>query len=108
MDTLNINRHIIKRILTEYAKIPYAYGEIQSQTVFDQPNDHYLLVNVGWDAERIHDCLVHVDIIDDKCWIQCDGTEYGIAKELEDAGIPKKNIVLAFRSPELRKHTGYA
>lgn len=91
-------------IFTEYAKIHVVYGDIQSQTVFDQPNGQYLLVNVGWDDGRIHDGLVHVDIIDDKYWIQCDGTEYGIAKELEDAGIPK--ILLAFRSPEL--HTGYA
>ena len=41
-------------------------------------------------------------------WIQRDGTEYGIAQELVDAGIPKERIVLAFKSPELRKLTEFA
>ncbi|WP_442867123.1 element excision factor XisI family protein [Aphanizomenon sp. CS-733/32] len=29
--------------------------------------------------QRVHGCLVHIDIINDKIWIQRDGTEYGIA-----------------------------
>jgi hypothetical protein len=108
MDTVERYRQIIERILTDYAQIPYAYGDIRSQTVFDRLNDHYLLINVGWDRRRVHGCLVHVDIIDGKVWIQRDGTEEGIATELEAAGVPKEHIVLAFRSPEMRKHTGYA
>jgi hypothetical protein len=108
MDTIETYRQIIERILTEYARIPYAYGDIKTQAIFDRTGDHYLLVNVGWDDRRIHGCLVHVDIIDGKFWIHRDGTEYGIARELEDAGVPKDRIVLAFRSPEVRKHTGYA
>jgi hypothetical protein len=108
MDTLNTYRQIIERILTEYAQLPYAHGDIQTQAVFDRTGDHYLLVNIGWDERRIHGCLVHVDIIDGKFWIQRDGTEHGIARELEAAGIPKDRIVLAFRSPEIRKYTEYA
>jgi hypothetical protein len=45
---------------------------------------------------------------DDKFWVQRDGTEYGIARELEDAGIPKERIVLAFHLAEDRPFTGYA
>ena len=108
MDTLDTYRQIIERILSEYARIPYAYGDIQSIPVFDRSGDHYLLINVGWDKRRVHGCLVHVDIIDGKFWIQRDGTEEGIATELEAAGVPKEHIVLAFRSPEIRKYTGYA
>lgn len=108
MAAIETYREIIERILREYAEIPYAYGDIHTQTVFDRANGHYLLINVGWDNRRIHGCLVHVDIIDGKFWIQRDGTEYGIARELEDAGVPKDHIVLAFRSQDLRKHTGYA
>jgi hypothetical protein len=108
MDTLEMNRQLIECILEEYARIPYAHGDIQCMTVFDREHDHYLLVNVGWDPDRVHGCLVHVDIIDGKFWIQRDGTEDGIACDLEAAGIPKDRIVLAFRSPRVRKHTGYA
>ena len=43
-----------------------------------------------------------------KLWIQRDGTEHGIANDLINAGVPKTQIVLGFRSPEIRKHTGLA
>ena len=52
--------------------------------------------------------MVHIDIINDKIWIQRDGTEDGIATELLSAGVPKDRIVLGFRSPEMRKHTEFA
>jgi hypothetical protein len=109
MDTLDNYRQIIEKILTEYARIPYAYGDIQRQTVFDRTSDHYLLMLVGREGiRRVHGCLVHVDIINSKIWIQRDGTEYGIARELLDAGVPKDKIVLGFRSPEMRKLTEFA
>lgn len=109
MDTLNTYRQIIENILTEYTQIPYAYGDIKTEAVFDRTNDRYLLVNVGWDnGRRIHGSLVHVDIIDGKFWIQRDGTEHGIAKELVRAGVPKNDIVLGFRPAEVRPHTEYA
>ena len=91
------------------AKIPYAHGEIELQTVFDRIGDHYLLMLVGRDGvRRVHGCLVHVDIKGDKLWIQRDGTEHGVARELLEAGVPKDHIVLAFRSPELRRSTDFA
>ena len=109
MDTsLDSYRSIIELVLTEYSKYPYAYGQIERQLVFDRTRDHYLLMSVGWDKQRVHGSLIHIDLIDGKCWIQRDGTETGIAPELEAAGIPKNRIVLAFRSPEIRPQTGYA
>src|SRR4051812_22689177 len=48
------------------------------------------------------------DIKGDKLWIQRDGTEHGVARELLEAGVPKNHIVLAFRSPELRRSTDFA
>ncbi len=109
MDKLEKYREIIERTLTEYAAIPYAYGEIKSEPVFDRQRDSYLLVNVGWHkGQRMHGCLVHIDIIDVKIWIHRDGTEDGIAADLEREGIPKSDIVLAFHAPELRKYTDYA
>lgn len=109
MDTkLDAYRTIIERVLTEYSQFRYAYGEIDRQTVFDRTRDHYLLLSVGWDDRRVHGCLIHIDLINGKCWIQRDGTEVGIACELEAAGIPKDRIVLAFQPPELRPLAGYA
>jgi hypothetical protein len=65
-------------------------------------------MSVGWDKHRVHGCVVHIDLIDGKCWIQRDGTETGIARDLVAAEIPKDRIVLAFKSPEIRPHTSYA
>jgi hypothetical protein len=109
MDILNRYRQIVEASLREYTRIPYAYGDIHTEAAFDQEYDRYLLVNVGWDnGQRVHTCLVHIDIIDGKVWIQRDDTEDGIAQALVEAGIPKEQIVLGFRAPEVRPYTGYA
>jgi hypothetical protein len=109
MDTsIESKRTIIEPVLTEYEKYPYSYGEIERQLVFDRERDHYLLLSVGWDKSRVHGCVIHIDLIDGKCWIQRDGSESGIAYDLEAAGISKGRIVLAFKPPEIRPHTGYA
>ena len=102
------DRTIIERILTHHAKYPYSYGEIDRQLVFDRERDHYLLMTVGWHKHRVHGCVIHIDIIDDKCWVQHDCTETGVAFDLVAAGIPKDRIVLAFKSPKIRPLTGYA
>lgn len=109
MDSLTQYRQLIQRIINEYARIPYSRGEIEQQTVFDHDSDHYLLMSVGRHGiRRVHDCLIHVDIIKGKFWIQRDGTEYGVAQELVDAGVPKDRIVLAFRSEKKRALTEFA
>jgi XisI protein len=109
MDTTESDRVLIERILIDYAKVPYAHGDFHLQTIFDRDGDHYLLMFVGWEGiRRVHGCLVHVDIIDHKFWIQRDGTEQGIVRSLIEAGVPKSRIVLAFRSLEMRKLTDFA
>jgi XisI protein len=109
MDTgLESYRSIIERVLADHAKYPYSYGKIDHQLVFDRERNHYLLLSVGWHNRRIHGCVIHIDIIEGKCWIQRDGTETGIARDLVAAGIPKDRIVLGFKSEKIRPHTGYA
>lgn len=109
MDALENYRLLIRKILTEHAAIPYAHGNIQSETVFDRESDRYLLIISGREnGKRVHGCLVHVEMINGKIWIQRDGTEYGIAAKLLEAGVPKDQIVLGFRSPEIRRHTEFA
>ena len=109
MDTLDAYRQIIKNVLSEFVQLQYAYGDIQNETIFDREADRYLVVSVGWQkVKRVHGCLIHVDIIDGKIWIQRDGTEHGIANDLVKAGIPKDQIVLGFREPEVRQYTEFA
>lgn len=109
MDTLENYRQIIEKVLTRYTQIPYKYGNIESKTLFDRTADRYMLITVGWQGvKRVHGCLIHLDIIDGKVWLQRDDTDYQVAKELEKAGIPKKQIVLGFQSADVRPFTEYA
>ncbi len=109
MDRLNRYRQLIRDILTEHSKIPYKHGDIAFETVFDTQCDRYLLMILGRENKRYqHGCLIHVDIIQEKIWIQRDGTEIGVANEFVEAGVPKDEIVLGFKSPERRKDTEFA
>lgn len=110
MDKLNTYRQTIMVILRIYTKLEYANADIQNETVFDRDSDRFLVISVGWqnNIKRIHGCLIHVDIIDAKVWVQRDGTEYGFANELVEAGISKEDIVLGFYEPEVRQYTGFA
>ena len=116
MDSETNYSEIIKKIITSYTEIPYPDENIKLETIFDTQQDRYLLMIVGREkinpqysaTKRVHGCLIHVDIIDDKIWIQRDGTEKGVASDLLEAGIPKDKIVLAFYDPQIRAETGFA
>ena len=109
MDPVSALREAVERVLTVYTQIPYAHGELRCEALFDREHDRYALITLGWNAgKRVHFSLVHIDIVGAKVWIEKDNTEDGVATELVQAGIPKSQIVLAFRSPEVRKHTEYA
>ncbi len=109
MDNLERYRQIIKDTLNEYAVIPFSYGEIKQQVFIDKEENNFFLFNVGWhNRKRIHGCVVHIEIINDKIWIQRDGIEDGITYDFLKAGIPKDKIVLAFHPPDIRPHTEFA
>ena len=100
---------LIEKILTDYASIPYSQGEIETRCIFDRQHNQFLLKNVGWNGKRrVDSCVVHLEIINGKIWIQEDWTEEGIANELVRAGIPCEDIVLGFQHPEMRKFSDFA
>jgi len=109
MDAVSDYRRVVRRLIEGYAAVPPSIGEIQVETVFDEANDHYELIYSGWDKHRrIHGSVVHVDIRGGKIWIQHDGTYDGMANDLVAAGIAPDQIVLAFKPPDIRPHTGFA
>ena len=84
------------------------FTEYEVQTIFDTERDHYQLLSVGWrNNKRNFGCILHLDIKDDKIWIQHDSTDIGIANQLVEMGVPKEDIVLAFHEPEVRQFTGF-
>lgn len=109
MDKLTRYRQIVRQELQGYADwLTRPDKAIRYEVVFDPTLDHFQLVYSGWEGRRrVHGSPFHLDIINGKVWIQYDGTDRPIATELERAGIPKEDIVLASTLPEDRQYTGY-
>lgn len=102
MDAIAADRDLIERILTARSAVPFSYEPlVKLETIFDRARDRYLIMLVGWnDRHRVHGCLVHVDLIDGRFWVQRDGTERGVARDLMEHGVPRERIVMAFRRDE--------
>jgi hypothetical protein len=109
VDTLTHFRTIVRKIIEEYASYKPSHGHIETEAIIDPVKDHYEVMHVGWDGmRRVHGCVVHIDIIDEKIWIQYDGTSRPVAEALLAAGIPREAIVLGFHPAALRQYTDFA
>ncbi len=65
MDNLDKMREIIIESLRYYANLRYATGEVNRLLIIDKDSDNYLILLEGWEnKERVHGCLVHLQIID--------------------------------------------
>ena len=103
MDTLNHYRDAIQALLQAYAALADPNGSVQDETVFDREGDRYLLMAVGWQGpRRIHQCVLHLDLVDGEVWVQANHTDQDIVAELVAAGVAPHDIVLAFHPPEAR------
>jgi XisI protein len=99
MDRLNEYRQVITNYLEGFAK-----KDQNAQLVFDQERDRYLVLHNEWrDDDRIYGCAIQLDIIDRKVWIQINNTEIYLDRELVERGIDSQDIILGFRSPNVRK-----
>ncbi|NER32382.1 MAG: XisI protein [Symploca sp. SIO1C4] len=104
-------RQTVRRLLEEratwYNQSPSS--NIKTYPVFDSEHDHYLLLDVGRENnKRVRSIVVYVRLEEDKIWVEEDWTDESIADALVEAGIPKSNIVLGFKPPELRPFTQFA
>lgn len=110
MDTQLRYQSIIKSVLKNHADyratLPDGYA---SQVIFDDERGQYLVLDIGWKGDKyLHATPIHLSLISDKVWVQYDDTEEGVVTDLMEAGIPRENIVLGFRQPKVRQHTGFA
>ena len=112
MDKLDQYRKCIQEVLTAHHQLHPANADegVERQLLLDRERDHYQLLKIGWrhGNEPVFGCSIHLSIKDGKIWIERDFTEYGIANELMDRGVPKEDIVLAFHAPYKRPYTGFA
>ena len=104
-------RKVIQDVLTKYASVK-GEGEldgVETQLLFDTANDHYQLLRIGWNNRtQVYLVVFHFDIKDGKIWLQQNASDFDIVAEIEQQGVPKSDIVLAFHSPQMRPFTGYA
>lgn len=106
MEKLNYN-DIVEKIIQPYTTTTVGEGT-EVQLIADRANGHYLIMFVGWrDQTPVYGSLIHIDIKNNQIWIQQDGTQEGIAQQLVEAGVPKSDIVLGYRSPFVRQFTGF-
>ena len=90
MEKLEKYRQFVEQIIREYGQYKPAYGEVEVQMIFDRENDHYQLMNVGWDDyERIRGCVLQIDLKNGKIWIQHNGSEDHIAEYLVAKGVSR-------------------
>lgn len=100
---------IVRNLIADYAQYKPAVGEVRAEVVADDAIGHYALVQTGWlGPRRIDGMVLHIDVRDGMVWIEHNGTEDPIGTMLVEAGIPRERIVLGFKHPEVRPHTGFA
>ena len=99
MDTITNDREIVKQVILKYAQFRPSDGQIRLDTVFDETQDRYLLMQVGWDNKRrISGDIIYITLHDGKVYLEYDGIEHGIYEDLVNQGIEEERIILAFQS----------
>jgi XisI protein len=106
MDSL---RNAIAKVFQSWEALPKIAPDWRIESIQDRERDRYVLQHVSFPGEQHKShTLAHLTIRDGKIWILTDNTEEGIATELVAAGIPKKDIVLAFYPPAVREMGEFA
>ena len=96
--TLDFYKQCVKALLRKYEK--FQDEESKIELIFDDDRMRYLALWVGWNGYRwVHQCAVHIDIMDDRIAIECNDTEDEIVPELVEMGIPHEIIDLNFIHP---------
>lgn len=109
MNKLKLYRSIVTDLLTKYSQYKPSYGKVEIEQIFDRENDRYLLLAIGWNQQkRIYGTTIHLDIQDEEIWIQQNTTEFDLASDLVEMGVPKQDIAIGFHTPKMRQLTGFA
>ena len=106
MEKLAKYRQIVRELLSAHATTNEP--NIECQLIFDTEHDHYQLLDLGWqELNRIYTCYIHLDIKDEKIWIQHNMTEADLGQELVEKGVPPTDIILGLHPPYKRPYTNY-
>ena len=106
MDKLNHYRELVKKVLIDYNTPRIAPPNyIPDQLIFDEVRNHYQILANSWRGrQRIYFIIFHLDIINEKIWLQENATDHDIVEDLLNLGVPNTDIVLGFCQ---KKHVSF-
>jgi hypothetical protein len=82
---------------------------VEVEPIFDTEHDHYQIISIGWNnQQRIYSPMMHLEIKNEKIWIQQNTTEIDLVLELIEMDVPKQDIVLGFDTPKMHQSSGFA
>ena len=56
--------------------------DVQQEILADSERNRYALIRLGWVQGRfVYHCIMHIDIIDGKVWLQQNWTDQDLAAE---------------------------
>lgn len=98
MDSITQLSNAVKEVINRYAQLKPSHGDIRLDTVFDDEQKHYALMQVGWDRERrVRGNLIYITLQDDRVLIEYDGIECGVVQDLIALGVASDQITLAYQ-----------
>lgn len=98
MDSTTQLSNAVKEVIGRYAQLKPSHGDIRLDTVFDDEQRHYALMQVGWDRDRrVRGNLIYITLQDSRVVIEYDGMECGIIQDLIASGIAAEKIILAYQ-----------
>ena len=110
MDKITKYQEIIIDFLEQHApNKPANMPNLDSFVIADREKNHFQLLQLGWEKNQYNFTVIfHLDIINEKVWLQQNITEHTVVDYLIEKGIPKEDIVLGLQPPNVRKFTGFA
>ena len=108
MERLERYREIIRSLMQEFVD-DSSDESLETQLICDRDRDHYQVVTLGWHGQkRFYSVLLHLDIKDEKIWIQRNQTDRLVAQELVQMGVAREDIVLGLQPELSRVDTNYS
>jgi len=105
VDKLIRYRQYVQDFLIEQSKSKIIGGDIETEIIFDEKRDRFLLVDLGWNQyQRIYNCVIHLEIREQKIWIQRNQTDQPIADAFISMGVNREDIVLGLKPPAVREY----
>jgi XisI protein len=110
MEKIKQYQKIIISLLEEYEKDwTQPNSDVKYQVIADEKRNRFQLICIGWEnGTYFHNTVFHLDIINEKIWIQENATDVLLAPELMKQGVSNEAIVLGMQPERKRKYTGFA